>query len=390
MRDNTQIPEAMRARDQWLCWRTEMRNGKPTKTPIDPQTGGFGSSTDDSTWAGFETALEYYRTSGSDGIGFVFTESDSYVGIDLDDCRDPKSGRPDPEVKSIIKQLDSYTEVSPSETGYHVILEGDLPSGRNRRGNIELYDRARYFTVTGDRVPGLPPAIESRQPELEAIHREYVDQDSSGKGPSRGSSTLSNEDVLERARLAANGEKFDRLWSGSTAGYASHSEADMALCCLLAFWTGGDRTQMDHLFRQSGLHRAKWDDVHYGDGSTYGERTLERAVEHTTEFYEPTACDVDEGVQKTGEGTGSGAWMTRRNQYLEQKNAILEQRIDALETTLCEKNELILELERDGAKNDRMQAGESFRELKEGSASRTGDSRSILQKMLRRVRSKKG
>jgi len=60
----------------------------------------------------------------------------------------------------------------------------------------------------------------------------------------------------------------------------------MALCCLLAFWTGGDRTQMDHLFRQSGLLREKWDEVHYADGSTYGEKTIERAIATTSEFYD--------------------------------------------------------------------------------------------------------
>jgi len=65
----------------------------------------------------------------------------------------------------------------------------------------------------------------------------------------------------------------------------------MALCCLLAFWTGGDRTQMDHLFRQSGLLREKWDEVHYADGSTYGEKTIERAIATTSEFYDPDAGD---------------------------------------------------------------------------------------------------
>jgi len=56
----------------------------------------------------------------------------------------------------------------------------------------------------------------------------------------------------------------------------------MALCCLLAFWTGGDQTQMEHLFRQSGLLREKWDEVHYADGSTYGEKTIERAIAITS------------------------------------------------------------------------------------------------------------
>ena len=386
MIDETAIPDAMRARDQWLCWRSEKRNGKQTKIPIDPQTGSFGSSTDDSTWSDFESTLEYFHTGGCDGIGFVFTEEDPFVGIDLDDCRDPETGRPDPEMKSIVKQLDSYTEVSPSGTGYHVIVDGEVPPGRNRRGKIELYDRARYFTVTGEHVSGLPTAIEPRQPELEMIHREYVDQDSSRGRPSRSdegvSSKLSNEEVLEKARTASNGEKFGRLWSGSTVGYDSHSEADMALCCLLAFWTGGNHNQMDQLFRQSGLIRAKWDDVHYGDGSTYGERTLERAIEHTSEFYEPRVRDG-----KTDQRAGSEPSTTRHQQYLEKKNEILEKRVEELEATLKEKNQLIGELERCVKRNDEGQVANSNSGERRGRQSDAGRSLSLWQKLCRRVRS---
>jgi primase-polymerase (primpol)-like protein len=59
----------------------------------------------------------------------------------------------------------------------------------------------------------------------------------------------------------------------------------MALCSLLAFWTGGDTHQIDRLFRDSGLYREKWDEVHFSDGATYGERTIERAIAGTQEFY---------------------------------------------------------------------------------------------------------
>ena len=101
-------------------------------------------------------------------------------------------------------------------------------------------------------------------------------------------STLADTALLERARAASNGAKFERLWRGDTSGYESHSEADMALSCLLAFWTGGDLVRMDSLFRKSGLMREKWDTVHYGDGSTYGETTLSRAASVTTEHYSPS------------------------------------------------------------------------------------------------------
>ena len=299
------IPETLRERDQWVCWREEERDGKPTKIPVTPEVGGFASATASETWASFEAALDYSETEHADGVGFVFTDDDPIVGIDLDDCRDPETGDVDDDAQDIIARLDSYTEVSPSGTGYHVLITGTLPDGRNRRGSVELYDTARFFTVTGDHVGRTPTRVARRQDALTAIHREYVQEaerdtaseseqrgDADDRSPTTGAADvdvdLEDEDLLEKARNASNGEKFERLWNGNTVGYDSQSEADMALCCLLAFWTGGDRTQMEQLFRQSGLMREKWDEVHYADGSTYGEKTIERAIATTSEFYIPT------------------------------------------------------------------------------------------------------
>ena len=126
-----------------MCWREAERDGKPTKIPVTPGAGGFASSTESETWASFEAALDYTETAHADGVGFVFTDDDPIVGIDLDDCRDPETGDVDDAALDIIERLDSYTEVSPSGTGYHVLVTGTLPDGRNRRGSVELYDTAR-------------------------------------------------------------------------------------------------------------------------------------------------------------------------------------------------------------------------------------------------------
>ena len=243
-------------------------------------------------------------TTDATGVGFVFTDDDPIVGVDLDDCRIPETGKTREWASDIVDRLDSFTEISPSGTGYHVLVEGTLPEGRNRKDDVELYETARFFTVTGDHVEGTPTTVNERERALHAIHREYVspadDSDESRSAesdtdaadgdatPAPTSASLSDAELLERAKNAANGEKFSRLWRGNTAGYESHSEADMALCSLLAFWTGGDVTQLDRLFRESGLMREKWDERHFADGSTYGEKTAERAIAGTSEFYEPS------------------------------------------------------------------------------------------------------
>ncbi|GAA0682739.1 hypothetical protein ACFQDG_00225 [Natronoarchaeum mannanilyticum] len=362
--DSDALPAGIRTREQWVCWREEHRDGKPTKIPVTPSTGSFASSTDPDTWAKFATALEYAETGDADGVGFVFTEDDPYVGVDLDDCRDPESEDVDNTARDIIKRLDSFTEISPSGTGYHVLTKGDLPDGRNRKGSVELYDNARFFTVTGDHVDGTPSRIAHRQDALVAIHSEYI-QDTNGEASESGhsrtdiedaetdkgsdvSTDLTDEELIEKATNASNGAKFERLWNGHTGSYESQSEADMALCCMLAFWTGGEQTQMDRLFRQSGLIRPKWDEVHYADGSTYGEKTIERAIANTSEFYDPDATDEsnrpNSSTEKPAADEGSDS-SERTWVYLTEKNRLLADRVDELEARLEQKNERIDQLE---------------------------------------------
>lgn len=343
------LPAMLTDLDQWICWKAEARDGKPTKVPINPQTGTYASTTDSETWASFDGAYGYAMEAEC-GLGFVFSEEDGLVGVDLDGCRDAQTGQPDPIAKEIVQKLDSYTEVSPSGTGYHVIVEGHLPEGRNRRDWIELYDSARFFTVTGLHVEGTPDIVESRSEELAQVYWEHVGEENSGgreQVNQEPTPSLSDSALLERARSAKNGEKFDRLWRGSIAGYASQSEADMALCCLLAFWTGGDPSKIDSLFRDSGLMREKWDEQHYADGSTYGDVTVERAVDITDEFYEPGRQSGQEHPGKRPEhgSKTSGSHSGIKQEYEAERAQLLEQRVRELEALLKLKQERIESLE---------------------------------------------
>jgi len=281
------IPAVLRRQPQWVCWRTEDRDGEATKVPIDAQTGVYASVAEPATWTDFATAQQYARdTPGIAGVGFVFTGDDPYAGVDLDDCRDPATGDIADWAVAVLRQLDSYTERSPSDTGFHVIVEGTVPDGGVRAGHLELYDENRYFTVTGERVPGAPRRVAERSEALCAIHREYFAEADDGDAEADGASkrpgvALSDEELLAKARNAANGEKFRALWNGDTAGYPSHSEADLALCTLLAFWTGGDAERIERLFNRSGLVRAKW-----RDRPDYRERTIRTAIRCCSESYE--------------------------------------------------------------------------------------------------------
>lgn len=291
------LPIELRHHEQWVCWASRERNGKQTKIPIDPSTGGFASTADPNTWSTFDGVLSHLRSPDVTGIGFVFTSEDPYVGVDLDDCRDADTGKLTEQAVSIVKRLSSYTEISPSGTGLHVLVRGALPDGQRRRGTVEMYSEGRFFTMTGNRLVGTPQRVRVREAALRDVHRTYVAPEESESPRSTServpparelefTTGLDDETLLEKAASATNGEKFSALWNGNAAGYDSQSEADMALCCLLAFWTGGESKQIDRLFRHSGLIREKWDEVHSSDGATYGERTVQRAIETTDEFYE--------------------------------------------------------------------------------------------------------
>lgn len=283
------IPEALKTEEQWVCWRTDSRNGTFTKVPVDATSGGFAQVDTPETWTDFDTSLTYYTmTEPVDGIGFVFYEDGNYAGVDLDDCRDPETGEGAAWALDVIERLDSYTERSPSGTGYHVLVAGEVPSGGNRDGGLEMYDSHRYFTVTGDHLAGTPPTIEHRTDELQTIHEEYIaeDDESSGSEAARGAVSVPDDELIETAMTAANSDTFRALWNGDTSGYRSHSEADQALCTLLAFWTGGDPQKIEDLFSQSGLVRDKW-----RDRPDYRERTINTAIQYCNDFYEPANDD---------------------------------------------------------------------------------------------------
>ena len=298
------IPEDLAAFDHWAGWRWEFRGGKWTKVLVNAASGRRASSTDPSTWTTFEQAVQHARKNALPGVGFVFTGS-PFAGVDLDACRNPETGYVERWAAEIVTEANSYSEVSPSGTGVKVFVRGTLPPGRRRKGNIEMYDSGRFFTVTGHRLPGMPAVVGERTEQLAALHHRVFGPTpgnapvKSRRGrPTDGEATggagvhLDDAELIRRATAASNGAKFARLWSGDTGDYATdgnegRSEADLALCSMLAFWTGPDEDRIDALFRRSGLMRSKWDERHYGDGRTYGRGTIGHALAGRSEFFEP-------------------------------------------------------------------------------------------------------
>ena len=304
------VPDKLAQREAWVCWRYSWNSDRDewTKIPLDVNSGGFAKSTDPDTWVSFGDAVGYHerRDTDTDGIGYVVHEGDTVVGVDLDDCRDVETGELEPWAEQVLADVETYSEVSPSGTGLRQFGLGFLPDGGNRSdiegadGHLELYETGRYLTVTGAKLDGVPDDVQQVNDEVSELHAQYIADDETentgesgaveGDSPASkptlngdkpGSSDLSDAELVEKAKNAVNGDKFSRLWSGDTTGYESHSEADLALCGLLSFWSAGDRQRIDQLFRQSDLYREKW------DRDDYRERTLDKALKGQSEFYAP-------------------------------------------------------------------------------------------------------
>lgn len=288
------IPAELKNRRQWVCYRLEERDGKPTKIPYRTDKAGRGHarSNDPSTWHSFDEVVDAVSNPKNrfDGIGFVLSECDPYTFIDLD--RVVIGGEIKLWAREIIEKVGSYTEYSQSGTGIHIIARAKKPGPRCRtrtHPQFEIYDNVRLVVFTGRLWTGALLEIRDAQQAVDDIYCSVFGENFRNTPPKETTknahpAAMSDLALVEKAMSAANGDKFARLWNGNTGDYdGDDSAADMALCCLLAFWTQKDPSRMDRLFRESGLMRDKWDDKR-GE-RTYGEMTIDAAIEQTREVY---------------------------------------------------------------------------------------------------------
>jgi putative DNA primase/helicase len=267
------VPPELLGYKQWVLWRKIAVNGRVTKVPISPWSGKAAACDRPQTWSSYWHVRHAVRKYGCDGIGFVFTSSDPFCGIDLDQCR-AANGIITPEARELIRRFDSYSELSPSGTGAHILIRAKVAGRGRRSGKIEMYDSGRYFTITGKHLSGTPLSIQNRQQILDDVCAEvFAPESQTVPCYLSGVASALDEELIERARRSRNGDRFWRLWQGNTSDYDNdHSRADLALCRILSFWCRGDAERVDRLFRRSGLMRDKWD-RRAGD-SPYGSRTI--------------------------------------------------------------------------------------------------------------------
>jgi putative DNA primase/helicase len=296
------LPTELKKLRRWVRWRLEAgSNGKPTKVPYQVN-GRHASSTDLFTWSTYQEAVASQVINDNGGVGFV-VNGDGYTGIDLDGCRNKETGELTDWAEQIIEVLsDSYTEITPSETGVRVWVRGALPEkdkvfnlnpscGYGDKVKIEVFETERYFTVTGEAIFTGPAVIEEADMAkayqlFHEIKAKYPPSPKSQKEASVDASTN------EGTRIEWSGlfrcSKFDIFTDGQIESrepfvisnrigkltYASQSEADLAFCTMLALHHDDDVQKIDTGMRESQLYRVKW-----GERQDYRENTIKKAIE---------------------------------------------------------------------------------------------------------------
>lgn len=304
------LPEKLKRTARFCVWQYETTpDGRRTKLPKNPHTGGNAMSNNPDTFGTLADAAAVMQNYDGLGIGVFGT----LTGIDIDHCI--TDGKLSADAADIVAIMDAYTEISPSGTGLRILF--DAPGMtydtakyyiKNSNSGIEIYVAGmtkRFLTVTGDVLPGCQTRdIVERSDRLRTVIEKYMkrpEQSQSAPQIPAAPLTLTDRELIDKAMNAANGSKFSALWSGNWEGqFNSQSEADAALCNSLAFWTQKDADRMDALFRQSGLMREKWD--RRQSGTTYGQITIQKAISQCSNVYEPR-----QNVQKQPVTGGNGA-----------------------------------------------------------------------------------
>lgn len=321
MADNyNNIPAQLKALPNWVGFRIwlEEKDGKLKKMPIDIKATIAAKKADfnqwkdltaecnnPKTWCDFDTALAWLKAKKPHKkytyhIGFAFDGS-GIVGIDLDHCVGEDKELSD-FAKEVLAAVPSYAEYSPSGTGVHILANCSelFPGGGLHRPDIEMYQSGRFFTMTGNVLEGSAASIADCTDAIMALYEKHKNTEQDAIMPldskqataihklklaSTVTDGMADDEVIRRAKESRRqGAKFSALYSGDwqSQGFPSQSEADMAFCMSLAFWTGKDYAQIDRIFRSSGLYRDKWDKVHYAGGITYGEHTVAEAIDKCT------------------------------------------------------------------------------------------------------------
>ena len=289
------IPDELKREKRWCLYKIIQRDGKNTKLPLMPN-GKPAKSNDKTTWNSYEDCIAALNRNIGDGLGFML--GDGYIGIDIDKVSDDIFVYSmDYHAKSMtadfLRGISTYAEISPSKTGLHFIGKGEVPGERKRYKNLEIYDKDRFFTVTGnvlkDRNRNKVINIDS---ELKPLYEKYMPKinviNSENKRNQITTFLKDDQDIVEklfdRGYFSYTGEDLRRIYYGNYESYFnSQSEADFFMLQRLLYYTA-DVEQAISFMENSGLKREKW---YKRRGNTdYIHYIADKAISSINQFYD--------------------------------------------------------------------------------------------------------
>lgn len=313
------MKELMR-KPQWILWKRENKGGKPTKVPYDATGKKTGTSWKyRRAWVLYEQAQKAAGETGADGIGFVLPKG--YFLLDVD-----HRTQDDPLVRELLTRFPSYAEVSVSGGGIHIIGKCDLsriPTYEDKNGKLrlapgyytknphngmELYIGGltnRYATFSDMPIRDIPVG-DCTDAVLLTLEKEMkTDQPAVPVQAEENAPEMTAEeiesaafDVVASLYRQKNGAKFSKLYDkGDISDYNSASEADLALCSIIAYRAGNNPALIEAIFNASALCREKW-----LSRPDYRNDTIRKAIDSCTGSFHPSVMDHPSFIVFTKKG----------------------------------------------------------------------------------------
>ncbi|MGN5882463.1 phage/plasmid primase, P4 family [Staphylococcus simulans] len=284
-----EIPEQLKELPKWVLWRAEWNEKQQQFSKVPYSFAGYrASSTKKDTWTLFNPIYTLYEQNNKyDGIGFVLSDDDEYIVLDIDNAVDRETNELKTDLAHEMVQL-TYCELSPSGTGLHCFFKGELPKERKKKRtdlDIELYDKSRFMTVTGESIG--QSEICEEQVTINNIVERYFKEDEPINLITlqpQNTNVFSDDEVLQNMLNSKNKDKIKDLLSGDYEKYFdSPSEAVQSLLHYLAFYTGKDKQQMERIFLDYNNLTDKWDSKR--NNTTWGQLELDKAIQHQKDVY---------------------------------------------------------------------------------------------------------
>ena len=323
------IPNELKQNNAWIRYNLiDQGREKPSKIPYWPNKQYWAKVNNSDTWGRYNTVIssidtqyklpvwmrinpdtkkwdfnnpEYikYIYKKFDGIGYVFSEGDIFVGIDYDNWFD-KNGNINDKCKEILSLCNnSYTELSQSEKGGHTIVKlssveekiklskelnkryGNPTGVRNDDIGIECYFTGRYFVMTGNVIENY---TEIKEVDVDTVLslfkgiRKETKPKTQNLAP-RTDLNLDDQEILDLCKKAKNSDKIFDLYN--QVGKDGNSEGDLSLISLFCFYTQ-DEEQIKRLMKNSPRYREKFDrpDDRLG-------KDIRKAIANRSENYNP-------------------------------------------------------------------------------------------------------